>query len=102
MNHEAAMGAKIATGKNFIPAPAAPIGHVTVTFGRTLLRLLVAILHRRELARLAENDDRMLADIGLDRGDLHDALSEPLWQDPTSILARRVAKRRFSERQRVF
>jgi hypothetical protein len=40
-------------------------------------------------AHLADLDDRMLADIGLTRTDLRDACSEPLWRDPTSMLARR-------------
>jgi uncharacterized protein YjiS (DUF1127 family) len=49
-------------------------------------RIVVAIRHRRELARLAELDDRMLADIGLRRSDLDAVRSGPLLQDPTSIL----------------
>ena len=54
-------------------------------------RLVVAIKHRRELAHLANLDDRMLADMGLTRRDLHDVQSEPLSRDPTSMLARRAA-----------
>ena len=30
-------------------------------------------------------DDRMLADIGLTRGDVRDAFSEPVWRDPTAF-----------------
>jgi hypothetical protein len=56
-------------------------------------RLVVAIKHRRELALLADRDDRMLEDVGLTRSDLRDAYSEPLWRDPTSLLARRRARR---------
>jgi uncharacterized protein YjiS (DUF1127 family) len=52
--------------------------------------------HRRDAAALAAFDDRMLADIGLTRCDLNDALSEPLWRDPTTVLAHR-----YSERRRV-
>jgi hypothetical protein len=37
----------------------------------------------------------MLADIGLNRSDLQDAFSEPLWRDPTAILAARVHERRI-------
>lgn len=55
-------------------------------------RLVVAIKHRRELAHLADFDDRTLADIGLTRTDLRDASSEPLWRDPTSMLARRAGE----------
>jgi hypothetical protein len=46
--------------------------------------------------RLAALDDRMLADIGLTRCDLRDAYSEPLWHDPTDVLARRAAERRIN------
>ena len=41
----------------------------------------------------------MLADIGLTRSDLRDAYSEPLWHDPTDVLARRAAERRTSRRR---
>ena len=61
---------------------------------RAAWQLVVAVRHRRELAFLADHDDRMLADIGLTRGDLHDARAEPLWHDPTSMLSRRVSRRR--------
>jgi uncharacterized protein YjiS (DUF1127 family) len=65
---------------------------------RAAWQLVVAVRHRRELALLADRDDRMLADIGLTRGDLHDARAEPLWHDPTSMLSRRVSRRRAFER----
>src|SRR6516162_6438787 len=55
---------------------------------------LQTIFARRELARLADLDDRMLADIGLTRSDLLVAGSAPLWQNPTSILEQRVGSRR--------
>ena len=45
---------------------------------------------------LAGFDDRMLADIGLTRGDLRDAVSEPLWRDPTHVLVRRARERRWA------
>ena len=44
--------------------------------------------------RLAELDDRMLADIGLSRSDLRDAYALPPWRDPSDVLARRAAERR--------
>jgi uncharacterized protein YjiS (DUF1127 family) len=59
-------------------------------------RLVVALKHRREFRYLAGLDDRMLADIGLTRGDFHDADSLPSWQDRTPMLARRVAERSAS------
>jgi uncharacterized protein YjiS (DUF1127 family) len=54
--------------------------------------------HRSDAAALAALDDRMLADIGLTRADLNDALAEPLWRDPTNVLARRRGERRRARR----
>jgi hypothetical protein len=48
---------------------------------------------------LAGLDDRMLADIGLTRGDLRDAYSEPVWNDPTAILVSRAHERRVNRRR---
>jgi len=64
-----------------------------VAWTRAAWRLVVAVRRRRQLSRLADHDDRMLADIGLTRSDVHDACSEPLWRDPTSMLSRRVSRR---------
>ena len=64
-------------------------------------RLVGAWRHRNDAAALAGFDDRMLADIGLTRGDLNDALGEPLWRDPTSVLARRQRERRGARRAAV-
>jgi uncharacterized protein YjiS (DUF1127 family) len=61
------------------------------TLARGTWQIVVA---RRALARLADRDDRMLADIGLTRSDLRDAGSAPLWQNPMSILEQRVSRRR--------
>ena len=44
-------------------------------------------------------DDRMLADIGLTRGDVRDAYSEPVWRDPTAILVSRAHERRINRRR---
>jgi uncharacterized protein YjiS (DUF1127 family) len=59
-----------------------------------LSEITIAIEHRQELTRLANHDDRMLADIGLSRSDLYEARSTPFWVDPTAILQRRVRHRR--------
>lgn len=53
-----------------------------------------AFKHRHDTAMLAGFDDRMLADIGLTRGDLRDAFSQPLWRDPTAVLVSRAGERR--------
>ena len=47
---------------------------------------------RRVLRELARSDDRMLKDIGLDRSDLRNAAAEPLYRDPTDLLAGHVSE----------
>ena len=65
---------------------------------RSLKRFLERVKNRRDTMRLATLDDRMLADIGLDRGDLRDAFAELPWRDPSDVLVRRAAERRASRR----
>ena len=57
------------------------------------------VKNRRDATMLAGLDDRMLADIGLTRGDLRDAYSEPVWSDPTAILVSRAQERRVNRRR---
>jgi uncharacterized protein YjiS (DUF1127 family) len=52
----------------------------------------------RDLEALARLDDRMLADIGLTRGDLRDAVAQPLWRDPGALLLTRWRERRTARR----
>jgi uncharacterized protein YjiS (DUF1127 family) len=77
---------------------AAPLARAVAAFAAVVVRrakqVLRAARHRRDAATLAGFDDRMLADIGLTRGDLRDAMSIPLWQDPTPILVSRAGERR--------
>src|SRR5947209_13980154 len=54
--------------------------------------------NRRDAVTLASLDERMLADIGLTRGDVRDAFSEPVWRDPTAILVSRAKERRVNRR----
>jgi len=61
--------------------------------------LLQVLKNRRDAASLAGLDDRMLSDIGLTRGDLRDAYSEPVWRDPTAVLVSRVHERRINRRR---
>jgi uncharacterized protein YjiS (DUF1127 family) len=70
------------------------IGSSAAVLTRCWWWFAVAIKHRRELSRLADLDDHMLADIGLTRSDLYVAYCEPLWRDPASILERRISDRR--------
>jgi uncharacterized protein YjiS (DUF1127 family) len=69
-------------------------GGALATVARAVRRLVAAVMHRSALSRLADFDDRLLADIGLARSDLRAASSEPLWRDPTATLTRRAARRR--------
>ncbi|MDC7789990.1 DUF1127 domain-containing protein [Rhodoplanes sp. TEM] len=62
-------------------------------------RVAEAVKHRREAAMLAGFNDRMLSDIGLTRSDVADAYAEPLWRDPTALLARRAGERRQPRRR---
>jgi uncharacterized protein YjiS (DUF1127 family) len=55
--------------------------------------------NRHDAVTLAGLDDRMLADIGLTRGDVRDAFSEPVWRDPTAILVSRAHERRINRRR---
>ena len=59
-----------------------------------LRQLAVSFRHRHDATVLMRFDDRMLADIGLTRRDVREALSEPVWRDPTDLLAERVAGHR--------
>ena len=69
--------------------PVPPIRTTAAALVQVVWRIVVAIKHRRKIKhgrkweRLAEFDDRMLADIGLTRSDV--ARSLPLWQDWTSM-----------------
>jgi uncharacterized protein YjiS (DUF1127 family) len=75
------------------------INSVAWTVLRRVAGLVQAFKHRRDAAALASFDDRMLADIGLSRSDLRDALAEPMWRDPTAILVNRADERRVRRRR---
>jgi uncharacterized protein YjiS (DUF1127 family) len=65
---------------------------------RSVKRLLERVKNRQDAMRLASLDDRMLADIGLNRSDLRDAFAELPWRDPSDVLSRRAAERRCVRR----
>ena len=75
---------------------------VNLVTGIVLARLHTVVQtwkNRRDAAILAGMDEHMLADIGLTRGDVRDAFSEPVWRDPTEILLSRANERRLSRRR---
>ena len=57
---------------------------------RHAMQLYKAIKHRRDIAPLADQDDRLLADIGLTRDDVRHANAQPIWRDPSETLRHRV------------
>ena len=86
-------------------AATAPLGRALAAAGGSLARRLGqvarALRNRRVAGSLAGLDDRMLADIGITRSDLRDAYAEPLWHDPTDVLAWRASERRRSRPARL-
>jgi uncharacterized protein YjiS (DUF1127 family) len=70
-------------------------------FARSLADLAKTLRHRREVKNLAEFDDRMLKDIGLERSDIHSALSEPLLRNPSWVLVRSAERHSRSARSHL-
>lgn len=58
-----------------------------------IVALVKALIHRREVMRLGELDERGLKDIGLVRSDLDGALSVSWLSDPSAVLAERSSAR---------
>ena len=77
-----------------MPALTAIAISAAVRVRRGVKRLFERVRNRHDVMRLAALDDRMLADIGLNRSDLRDAFSELPWRDPSDVLVRRAAERR--------
>lgn len=81
-------------------APARAV-RAPVTIGSVLRTVWRAVSNRLAVRPLLEMDDRMLADIGLARGDVHDALSTGLIDDPSSRLATTAARHASAEQARL-
>lgn len=58
-----------------------------------IVAIVKALIHRREILRLGELDERGLKDIGLVRSDLDGALAVSWLSDPSVILAERSSAR---------
>ena len=83
------------------PTGAKPFARIAESAGTVVLHVVDfvrAYLNRRDIHTLAGFDDRMLADIGLTKSDVRDAIAEPLWRDPTAVLVSRVRERRLARR----
>ena len=59
-----------------------------------ITQLYKALRNRRAIARLTEQDDHLLADIGLTRQDVRDAVIQSIWRDPTTLLRHRASAAR--------
>jgi uncharacterized protein YjiS (DUF1127 family) len=57
---------------------------------RHATQLYKAIQHRRDIAPLVDQDDRLLADIGLTWDDVRHSIAQPIWRDPSETLRHRV------------
>lgn len=77
------------------PIARRPFGSLVATVGRGMLALVRAWESRRAMRDLVTFDHRMLADVGLNRADVRDALSEPLWRDATVLLTARRDERKL-------
>ena len=74
------------------------VAGIVVARARQLAQM---VKNRRDAVILAGLDEHMLSDIGLTRGDVRDAFSEPVWRDPTAILVTRAQERRVNRRRTV-
>jgi uncharacterized protein YjiS (DUF1127 family) len=77
------------------PQLAHPLAAVAAMVARRVRRFVTGWRHRRDAAVLSRADERVLADLGLSRGDLNDAFSGPPWEDPTTLLRARALERRL-------
>ncbi|NNM72974.1 DUF1127 domain-containing protein [Enterovirga aerilata] len=73
---------------------AAALRHAAMLVLRTIAGFVRALIHRREVRKLLELDERSLRDIGLIRNDVIGALDQPLVKDPSVILLVRSVDRR--------
>jgi uncharacterized protein YjiS (DUF1127 family) len=64
------------------------------TFLRRLGQPIVWFIRRREITALADLDDHLLADLGLERHDVRWALEMPLAENAALELERRAMRRR--------
>lgn len=82
------------------PTPSATAAHgLRAILGR-VVSLWTAVLHRRQVVRLLDLDDRQLRDIGLIRNDVLGALAEPIVRDPSHVLLDRSTDRMTRVRAR--
>jgi uncharacterized protein YjiS (DUF1127 family) len=92
------MTAPAKTAPVLMPAAAAPAATGVVA---KLIGFWTRFHNRRNVKRLLQLDEHMLKDLGIARGDVFEALSEPMAADPSALLAASASERRLSERARA-
>jgi uncharacterized protein YjiS (DUF1127 family) len=93
----------IAKRRSSEPAPFARILVAVVSVAKWCgQRAAAARKHRTDMAVLASLDERMLADMGITRADVRDAIAQPMWRDPTRILADRRSERHVHDYRAIF
>jgi uncharacterized protein YjiS (DUF1127 family) len=84
----------------------APLSRCVAAFaavvGRIAKHWTATWRHRNDMTVLASLDERALADMGLTRADVRDAIAQPLWRDPTAVLAERRRERCVNDYRVIF
>lgn len=75
-----------------------PLARLLMQMAGLAVKVARSLENRSALTQLAQLDDHMLRDIGVTRGDVRDAASEPLWRDGTHVLIARAVERRAAAR----
>lgn len=75
------------------PTPAAAASRGLREILGRVASLWTAVLHRRDVVRLLDLDDRQLRDIGLIRNDVLGALAQSITRDPSHALLDRSSDR---------
>jgi uncharacterized protein YjiS (DUF1127 family) len=78
---------------SFIASQSAPGSGALHTLYRAASEAVHAWQHRRQISTLVDFDDHMLADIGLSRQDVKEALDLPFSHDPGRELQFRASRR---------
>lgn len=81
-------------------SPAVRPGALLSRAGRFALRLLRNWQHRRQVSRLLDLEDHMLADIGVSRSEVAGALAAPYLDDPSWRLVEARQERRRNRGRR--
>jgi uncharacterized protein YjiS (DUF1127 family) len=78
------------------------LANIVASVVRRVAHAVSVSRNRKALAALARLDEHMLADMGLTRADIRDAVAQPLWSDPTAVLAERRRERQDYDYRAVF